>query len=373
MLTPYQERYRKQLIASGLSEADAMKVAARTVTPPGQGASKATQPAPAPAQQAPAKPTPAPAPAKAAPEAASPPPARKKEAAAPLEQPAAATPAQSAEAAAPAPANPRTAHDLAKIAQGEQLSLFEIAPWSDDQRGMPNDLARTAIFSARNHKTPRENFMRKPLFSLQKDVVLTVTGQELRVKDDEKVFNQLCELAKHHPAGQEFEFHLGAFLRELKWAQNKDYYERLTDSLIRLQSFTIQLETPRLGGKLVSVALAGRLTIHERENKRRTYATISMPREILVLFAGQHYARQDWNAILELKPTSRRLMDYAFSHRAPNPLPMRQFAQMAFLAGYTNTRLRQLCKEMCDELREKGLVESAWLDENDSIRVIRKS
>lgn len=73
MLTPYQERYRKQLIASGLSEADAMKVAARTVTPPGQGACKATQPAPAPAQQAPAKPTPAPAPAKAAPEAASPP------------------------------------------------------------------------------------------------------------------------------------------------------------------------------------------------------------------------------------------------------------------------------------------------------------
>jgi hypothetical protein len=87
---------------------------------------------------------------------------------------------------------------------------------------------------------------------------------------------------------------------------------------------------------LVSVALAGRLAIHERENKRRTYGTISMPREILVLFAGQHYARQDWNAILELKPTSRRLMDYAFSHRASNPLPMRQFAQMAFLAGYTN-------------------------------------
>lgn len=374
MLTPYQERYRKQLIASGLSEADAMKVAARTVTPPGQGASKGAKPAPAPAPQAQAMPSTAPEPAKAAPEAASPPPTHKSEAAAPLEQPPAATPAQSAAVApAPAPSNPRTAQDLAKIAQGDQLSLFEIAPWADDQRGMPNDLARTAIFSARNHKTPRENFMRKPLFSLQKDVVLTVTGQELRVKDDEKVFNQLCELAKHHSAGQEFEFHLGAFLRELKWPQNSDYYERLTNSLIRLQSFTIQLETPRLGGKLVSVALAGRLTIHERENKRRTYGTISMPREILVLFAGQHYARQDWNAILELKPTSRRLMDYAFSHRAPNPLPMRQFAQMAFLSGYTNTRLRQLCKEMCDELREKGLVDSAWLDENDSIRVIRKS
>lgn len=364
MLNPYQERYRKQLVAAGLSEADALKVAARTVTrvTPDQRTSTAAKP-PVPQTQAPqeaqAEALPVLMPANAAVDSAP----------RPMDKPAAAD-AEGAELSAP---NPRTAQDLAKIKESEQLSLFEIAPWADDQRGLPNDLARTAIFSARNHKTARESFMRKPLFSLQKDVILTVTGQELRVNDDEKVFNQLCELAKHHPAGREFEFHLGAFLRELKWPQNSAYYERLTNSLIRLQSFTIQLETPRLGGKLLSVALAGRLTIHERENKRRTYCTISMPRDILVLFAGRHYARQDWNAILELKPTSRRLMDYAFSHRVPNPLPMRQFAQMAFLVGYSNTRLRQLCKEMCDELKKKDLVEAAWLDENDSIRLIRRS
>ena len=71
MLTPYQERYRKQLIASGLTEGDAMTVAARTVTPPAQGARQAANPAPAPAPQAQANPTPAPVPAKAAPETAS--------------------------------------------------------------------------------------------------------------------------------------------------------------------------------------------------------------------------------------------------------------------------------------------------------------
>jgi hypothetical protein len=149
---PYQERYRKQLIASGLSEADAMKVAARTVTPPAQGPARPPASA-APASQAQAKPTPAPVPAKAAPEAASPPPPVRKRlrrwSSLRLQRPRKARRPQ-----LPPAANPRTRKTWPKIAQGEQLSLFEIAPWSDDQRGMPNDLARTAIFSARNHKTP---------------------------------------------------------------------------------------------------------------------------------------------------------------------------------------------------------------------------
>jgi hypothetical protein len=364
MLTDYQERYRQKLIASGLTPDDAFRVASRTAQPK----EKASTPAPEPAKRVQAKkPTKAPAPANA--DAGAPcPPATHNSAAMPLVQPEAATPDP-----VPTPSNPRTAHDLTRIHHGEQLSLFDLAPWGDDQRGLPNDFARTAIFSARNHKTPREYFMRKPLFSLQKDVVLTATGNELRVYDDEKVFNQLCELGKHHPAGHDFEFHFGEFCKELKWPSNGNSYKRLTDSLIRLQTFAIHLETPRLGGKLVSVALAGRLTVHERENKRRTYGTICLPREILTLFAGQHYSRQDWNAILELKPTSRRLFDYALSHRSPNPLPMRSFAQMAFLSGYTDARLRQLCKQMCAELIEHGLVEAAWLDENDSIRLIRAS
>jgi hypothetical protein len=364
MLTEYQERYRQKLIASGIASDDAYRVASRTAPPK----EKASTPAPEPAKRVQAKkPTKAPAPANA--DAGAPcPPTTHSGAAMPLVQPEAAT-----SDPVPTPSNPRTAQDLTRIHHVEQLSLFDLAPWGDDQRGLPNDFARTAIFSARNHKTPREYFMRKPLFSLQKDVVLTATGNELRVYDDEKVFNQLCEIGKHHPAGQDFEFHFGEFCKELKWPSNGNSYKRLTDSLIRLQTFAIHLETPRLGGKLVSVTLAGRLTVHERENKRRTYGTICLPREILTLFAGQHYSRQNWNAILELKPTSRRLFDYALSHRSPNPLPMRSFAQMAFLSGYTNARLRQLCKQMCAELIEHGLVEAAWLDENDSIRLIRAS
>lgn len=354
MLTEYQESYRQKLIAKGLAADDAFRVASRTAEP------KEPVSTPPPEPTRPRK-----APKKAAePRAEGAPPASVDDGDASFQL----VPLQ---AASPAPPNPRTAQDLERISRGEQLSLFDLAQWGDDQRGLPNDFARTAIFSARNHKTPREYFMRKPLYSTQKDVLLTATGHELRVYDDEKVFNQLCEIGKRHAAGQEFEFHFGAFCKELKWPSNGNSYRRLTDSLIRLQTFAIHLETPRLGGKLVSVTLAGRLTVHERENKRRTYGTISLPREILTLFAGQHFSKQDWNAILELKPTSRRLFDYAQSHRVPHPLPIRSFAQMAFLTGYTDARLRQLCKQMCAELLEHGLVESAWLDENDLIRLVR--
>ena len=37
-----------------------------------------------------------------------------------------------------------------------QLSLFDLAPWGDELRAMPIDLARAALFTTRNKKTPRE-------------------------------------------------------------------------------------------------------------------------------------------------------------------------------------------------------------------------
>ena len=45
--------------------------------------------------------------------------------------------------------------------QEMRLSLFDIAPWPDTMRAMPNDTARSALFTTRNKKIPREALQNK--------------------------------------------------------------------------------------------------------------------------------------------------------------------------------------------------------------------
>ncbi|TWI43927.1 TrfA protein [Pseudomonas duriflava] len=44
----------------------------------------------------------------------------------------------------------------------KDLTLFDVAPWDDDQRAMPNDILRSSLFNARNHTVPRGMYQQEP-------------------------------------------------------------------------------------------------------------------------------------------------------------------------------------------------------------------
>ena len=73
----------------------------------------------------------------------------------------------------------------------EQLSLFDVAPWPDSMRAIPNDYARSALFTVKNKRQPRESYQRKEIYHVNKDVRITYTGLELRADDDELVWQQV--------------------------------------------------------------------------------------------------------------------------------------------------------------------------------------
>ena len=72
-----------------------------------------------------------------------------------------------------------------KAMEAQQISLFDVAPWSDDQRAMPNVFARSALFTIRNKTAKREVRQGAVIFHAGKDSTLTYTGIELRADDDE--------------------------------------------------------------------------------------------------------------------------------------------------------------------------------------------
>jgi hypothetical protein len=71
----------------------------------------------------------------------------------------------------------------------------------DDERFIPNDDARSSLFTARNKREPRRTLLHEKLFHLHQTVSILYTGLELRAEDDEIVWMQILHYGKNVPLG----------------------------------------------------------------------------------------------------------------------------------------------------------------------------
>lgn len=240
-----------------------------------------------------------------------------------------------------------------------QLSLFDLAPWADDMRAMPNDLARAALFTTRNKRTARVWREQHDIFHVNKDVVITYTGQELRADDDELVWQQVLEYAKHTPIGSPVTFTFYELCHDVGWHSNGRYYDRAEKCLTRLQATALQFSSKRLG-QLESVSLIARFRVLDR-GKKNSRCQIEIHEELVVLFAGDHYSKFIWQKYRSLSPTARRMFDYFVSHKEPFPLKLETFRLMCGSDSARMKKWREQAAQACEELTKSELIESSWV------------
>ena len=243
-----------------------------------------------------------------------------------------------------------------------QLSLFDLAPWPDHMRALPNDFGRSAIFTVRNKKVPRAALQGQSIYHVNKDVEITYTGIELRADDDELVFAQVLEYAKRTALGEPVSFTFYELCQDLDWSINGRYYTRAEECLTRLQASAMQFSSQRIG-RLESVSLIRRFRVLDR-GKRSSRCQVEIDAEIVVLFAGDHYTKFVWEKYRKLSPTARRMFDYFATHKEPYPLKLETFRLMCGSDSTRPKKWREQVGEACDELRENGLVESAWVNDD---------
>jgi len=243
-----------------------------------------------------------------------------------------------------------------------QLSLFDLAPWPDHMRALPNDFGRSAIFTVRNKKVPRAALQGQSIYHVNKDVEITYTGIELRADDDELVFAQVLEYAKRTALGEPVSFTFYELCQDLDWSINGRYYTRAEECLTRLQASAMQFSSQRIG-RLESVSLIRLFRVLDR-GKRTSRCQVEIDAEIVVLFAGDHYTKFVWEKYRKLSPTARRMFDYFATHKEPYPLKLETFRLMCGSDSTRPKKWREQVGEACDELRENGLVESAWVNDD---------
>nr|BCU00945.1 TrfA replication initiation protein [uncultured bacterium] len=244
-----------------------------------------------------------------------------------------------------------------------QLSLFDIAPWPDHMRGMPNDFGRSALFTARNKKTPRAELKDEVIFHVMKDVKITYTGTELRTYDDELVWLQVMEYAKRVPVGEPVTFSLYEFCKSLGWPINGQYYQRIEDSLTRLQTNALKFSSKRVG-RLESLSLIRRFGFLDQTEKRKSRCQVYLEEEIVLLFAGEHYAKFVWEKYRKLSGIARRMFDYFSTHKDPYPLSLENFRLMCKSDASTTKKWREQALAAREELQGSGLVKSVWIKDD---------
>ncbi|WP_407252064.1 plasmid replication initiator TrfA [Klebsiella pneumoniae] len=241
-----------------------------------------------------------------------------------------------------------------------QLSLFDIAPWPDSMRALPNDYARSALFTVKNKRQPREALQKKEIYHINKDIRITYTGLELRADDDALVWQQVLEYAKRKPIGAPITFSFYELCQDLGWSYNGRYIEKAEECLTRLQATAMQFISDRIG-QLDSVSLIGRFKVLDR-GKRSSQCEVIIDKEMILLFADGHYSKFVWEKYRKLSPTARRLFDYFSSHRDPYPMKLETFRLMCGSETSTPRKWKQQVSKACDELNESGLVYNAFVN-----------
>jgi hypothetical protein len=203
------------------------------------------------------------------------------------------------------------------LALGEQYAAGQLTLWPESERGIPNELVRCAVFSAKNRKEPRAMF--RATAPLVVPVIgggeVRYTGEELR-QDDESVWMELVHMAKESRSPT-VTFTPTNLIRSLQWTDSGKSYARLLTTLRRLRSASLEVYSARLG-RGVSTGLIVDYAFSDKGDGKPWSVTVFRPESELLFLFDKLYSRVNRDARLALpEGLATWLHSFFSSHREP--------------------------------------------------------
>jgi hypothetical protein len=248
-----------------------------------------------------------------------------------------------------------------------QLDLFESIAERNDLRHIPNDYARSSLFTARNKREPRKSLIHEKLFHYNEFVSILYTGIELRAEDDEIVWLQILNYGKAVPLGNPFEFSVKDLVLDVNWSKNGRNYDRVRECISRLMANSVLALNSKAYGKSGAISLIQNFTAVNDDEGKPTQYRVWIDQNLILLFAGNTFTSHKWEVYRDLSPVARRLADYIESHQHPYPLSLEKFRLMC---GSTDTKTfswRRTVKRACTEVQTVGVAGTAFLAKDDKI------
>lgn len=208
-----------------------------------------------------------------------------------------------------------------------QLQLLPIL--QVDERGMPNALARGALFNAAKASEPRKYYPERTVASLN-NFCVEYRGEELR-QDDCSVFIALLYFQQSIPLGRPFRFTAYTMLKELGWSINKAEYQHLKDCCKRLSATNLTVSY-----KDGSAGFAGSLVRdfrwHDETGKNLAQWVVRFEPAIARFFQEDSFSilsPQVRRKISGRAPLAQWLHAFLNSHREPYPISVVRYYELS--------------------------------------------
>lgn len=248
-------------------------------------------------------------------------------------------------------------------------AVLQLPLWTDERRGIPNELVRSALFSVQNHRTAR-GFRQQSTICVIGDGRILYTGQELR-QDDEDVWLQLMHLCRLQPLGEWVEFTAYSMLKALGWGVSTRDYARLRTCIDRLSATNLTVVSKRIESG-IGLSLVRKFQWRdELANTALSHWRVWIEPEMKTLFGDVHYTELEWRQRQQLGPLAKWLHSYYGSHAQPFPVKVE-----TLYAGCGSTmrgmrNFRVTLKTALDDLVSVGFLRGWRLDANDRVHVQR--
>jgi hypothetical protein len=250
-----------------------------------------------------------------------------------------------------------------------EASPKNLPEWTPTKGASPNEIVRSAMFTARNRN-------RRRVYLKQAEIIVTgggsilYLGEELR-QDDELVWMRLLQLAKGQPLGDPIFFTPYSFLKAIGWRVNNWGYQHLRACLLRMKATAVQITSNRLHQTVVT-SLIDYIAMWDPE-KQTPLAQweVRISKVMSLLFADGAFTLIDLEQRKALpEGIATKLHSYWSSHREPYPVKVETLQKLCASSSELRFFRREL-KKALKALVEVGFLET-WGIESDLVAVIRK-
>lgn len=242
--------------------------------------------------------------------------------------------------------------------------------WPERRRGMPNSMARCALFTAGREDAERRH-MEHELIPGSDPALVHWSGKEL-FQSDLDVFLQVLHYGRQYKLGDPFPVTGKLILSELgKTSDGMKNYNRLRDTIHRLTEGTIWITRPDKLSGFSGRLLAKSAWEKENEEDRHMKWMFKLDEDIAPLFAEDMYSRIDWDQRLQLKALAKWLHAFYHTHKVPNPMPAQRIQELCGSKISTMYHFRSKLKPALDELVAVKFLRSWHMDEKDNVYTTR--
>jgi TrfA protein len=263
---------------------------------------------------------------------------------------------------------------IRKLKSEHKLAGVQMPLWDPSIRGIPNSLARSALFSCSQLRGERK-FVKDLLVATVANLHIKYRGQELN-QDDFTVFMQLVHLARGQTLSQDYyvDFTANSFINAVGWTRHTRSYIRLKETLLRLQATALQVleDLGDQGDRAFSGSLVRKFEYETPAGASLRKWRVYLEAGIVALFDDESYTRVYFQQRLITRgDLAQWLHSFYSTHREPFAM---RVSTIRDLSGSLTKKLfhfRGSLENALNELQIVGFLDGWNIDENDLVHVKR--